>query len=197
METIEKGKLALLYINEFKSINEIARTFECSPNKIKYWLVKHNIPRRSISEALFRKNYPNGDPFKFMEPRTVEEGIIYGLGIALYWGEGTKMNKSSVRLGNTDPILIRTFMNFLQKCFGLKKSMFKFGLQLFTDCDVEEALLFWEKKLFVKRSQFTKPTITISGKIGTYTKKNPFGVLTLYYHNKRLKDMLVDMIPTK
>lgn len=195
MAMITKDKLATLYLKRGKSIEEIARVFACSSNKIKYWLIKYNIPRRSISEALFKKRYPRGEPFEFKKPTTVKDGILYGLGIGLYWGEGTKSNKYSIRLGNTDPYLIKTFINFLEKCFRIKKSTLKFGLQIFTDCDIEKAQLFWKKKLAIKSSQFMKPTITISGKIGTYSKKNPYGVLTLYYHNKHLRDILVNMIP--
>lgn len=193
---IDKGQLEELYLRQCKSIGDIARQYHCSPNKIKYWLVRHDIPRRSISEALFKKNYPNGDPFEFHAPKALGDAMLYGLGIGLYWGEGTKMNKNSVRIGNTDPMLIKSFMRFLERCFGVRKSMLKFSLQLFTDCDVEEALSFWQSKLMVSRSQFTKPTITISGSIGTYSKKNSYGVLTLYYHNKRMRDMLVSMVPT-
>lgn len=197
MSVIDRNKLTSLYLVKCKSISEIAKLYSYSPNKIKYWLVKYDIPRRSISDALFKKNYPKGDPFEFKTPKTLEEGILYGLGIGLYWGEGTKMNRYSVRLGNTDPNLIRTFVHFLRECFGIKKSTLKFGLQIFTDCDIEEALMFWRKKLGISRSQFMKPTITISGKIGTYSKKNQYGVLTLYYNNKHLRDILVNMIPLK
>lgn len=100
------------------------------------------------------------------------------MGIGLYWGEGNKANKYSVRLGNTDPELINIFIKFLVELFGVDKEKLKFGLQLFSDTDPENTLAFWTQFLGVKPSQFYKITVTISGSIGTYRHKNTNGVLS-------------------
>ena len=70
-----------------------------------------------------------------------------------------------------------------------------FGLQIFTDINSDIAMDFWIKKLKIKRSQFYKPIVTKSGSIGTYRKKSEFGVLTVMYHNKKLRNLLVSMLP--
>lgn len=191
---IKKSDLLNFYIKQGKSMEEISKIFNCSLNRVKYWMVKHKISRRSISEAIYLKNNPDGDPFIFIKPKNIEEAKLFGLGIGLYWGEGTKASKNSVRLGNTDPELIKKFIEFLVKFFNIKKEDLKFGLQLFTDIEINKALDFWIKKLNVKRSQFYKPTITISGSIGTYRKKSEFGVLQVLYHNKKLRDLLINKL---
>ena len=86
-------------------------------------------------------------------------------------------------------------MTFLIKIFGVQKKDMRFGLQLFSDTDPLEALEYWVKKLKVKHSQFYKVTVTISGSLGTYRKKSQYGVVTIYYHNKKLRDLLVGMLP--
>jgi hypothetical protein len=117
------------------------------------------------------------------------------VGIGLYWGEGNKANKYAVRLGNTDPELIKVFMKFLVEIFDVKVNDMRFQLQTFTDIDTETALHYWTKVLKVDKSQFYKVHVTISGSIGTYKKRSKYGVVTVYYHNKKLRDILVEMLP--
>lgn len=195
MSMLEKAKLHNLYIKKGKSMQDIADFFKCSLHKVKYWMDRHNIRTRSISDAVYLKHNPGGDPFNFVLPRNSEEAKLFGLGLGLYWGEGTKANMDSVRLGNTDPQLIKKFMDFLIKFFKIKKNDLRFGLQIFTDIDVGEAMDFWIKNLRINKSQFFKPTITKSGSIGTYRKKSQYGVLTVMYLNKKLRNLLIDLLP--
>lgn len=173
----------------------IASQLRCSVNRIVYWMDKHEIKRRSISDAIYQKHNPLGDPFTVKVPMNIDEGILYGLGLGLYWGEGTKRNKYSVRLGNTDPDLIKCFLKFLVEMCGIRKEKLRFGLQIFTDVDPAEAKSFWVEKLEVNPSHFFKTTVTISGSIGTYRTKNQYGVLTVHYGNRKLRDVLVNSLP--
>ncbi len=176
-------------------MQEIASQLGCSLHKVVYYMDKYGIERRSRSEAVYQKHNPNGDPFKLKSIKSLSDAKLLGVGLGLYWGEGTKASKHSVRLGNTDPKLLIAFIDFLIYIFGVKKEDMRFGLQIFTDIHPQEALAYWVKELHVKPSQFYKITSTISGSIGTYRKKSMYGVVTVYYHNKKLRDMLVDMLP--
>lgn len=192
---IEKRKLLKFYVLEKKSMQEIASELRFSLHKVKYWMEKHQIKPRSRSEATYIKRNPNGDPFKFRKPQNSEEAKLFGLGLGLYWGEGTKASKNSVRLGNTDPELIKKFMDFLIKFFSIEKDDLCFGLQIFSDINSNEALDFWIKRLKIKRGQVNRPIITKSHSLGTYRKKSKFGVLTIMYHNKKVRDLLVNLLP--
>ncbi len=184
-----------LYIDEGLSVVAIAARLGCSANKIIYWMDKYEIKRRTISDAIYLKHNPNGDPFTRKPIKTKADAKLMGIGLGLYWGEGTKSSKYSVRLGNTDPALLNTFILFLTELFGVKKSDMKFGLQIFTDINPQEALAYWTRVLGVKPSQFYKIIVTISGSLGTYRKKSVYGVVTVHYHNKKLRDIVVDMLP--
>jgi hypothetical protein len=173
-----------------KSMKDIALDLDCSLNQVKYWMGKHKIQARTISEAIYLKNNPDGDPFTFKKPATPELERLMGLGLGLYWGEGTKSNKHSVRLGNTDPNLVRHFILFINKIYAVHRNDLRFGLQLFNDINPEEALNFWAKHLKVDKKQFQKVIVTPSRGHGTYRKKVKYGVLTVYYHNKKLRDIL-------
>lgn len=192
---IQKHILEKLYLEDKASMMNIALRLGFSHHKVAYWMHKHQIKRRTISEAIYQRANPNGDPFLIKPIRSLEDAKLMGVGIGLYWGEGTKANKHSVRLGNTDPELIKSFMKFLIELFGVDKERLRFSLQIFSDTEPQEALNFWLKKLEVKPSQFGKIIVTISGSIGTYRHKNTNGVVTLHFHNKKLRDIINGMLP--
>ena len=191
---LQKANLEKLYLKRKLSSAEIARLLKCSPTGVDYWIKKFKIKKRTISDAIYTKHNPNGDPFTFNRPSNFQTWFLYGLGLGLYWGEGTKSNIGSVRLGNADPRLIKSFINFLLITFKIDKNKLRFGLQLFSDIDPKEALRYWQKYLKIKNSQFYKIIITPSTKQGTYKRKLKHGVLTLYFNNKKLRDLLCNLI---
>lgn len=187
--------LEYLYIAKHKSAQEIAKLIGCSSNRINYWLAKHKIQKRTISDAIYIKHNPDGDPFKFVPPDNIEDAKLFGLGLGLYWGEGNKANKNTVRLGNSDPALLNKFIDFLIKFFNINRNDLKFHLHIFSDIEVNEALTYWASNLKISRKQFYKPMVTISGSLGTYKNKSKFGVVTIYYGNIKLKNKLINLLP--
>ena len=194
----KKDILARLYLVEKKSSAEIANLFKCSVSKINYWLARYNVSKRSISEAVYTRRNPKGDPFveSVLSVKTPNEYFLYGLGLGLYWGEGTKSNTHSIRLGNTDPKLIRTFIKFLRQIYKIKPDKLKFGLQVFNDVPKIAAKKYWLRQLQARPSQFQKIVVSPPQGIGTYRKKAQYGVVTVYYHNKKLRDILCHTIDT-
>ncbi len=187
--------LKKIYTIDKKSVSEISKLLNCSENKINYWLRKYNISKRSISEAIYIKNNPDGDPFKIKTKLTKKEEFLSGLGLGLYWGEGHRKNKISVRIGNTDPKLIRKFMDFLVKICGVEEKDIGFRLMIFSDINLNVARRFWVKELKIKPKQIKgKITVIKSGRIGTYRQKSKYGVIILEYHNKKLRDIIYNMI---
>jgi hypothetical protein len=191
---IEKDFLVEEYLQKKLSMKEIADNLRCSQNNVAYWMNKHEIKRRNISEAVYQKRNPTGDPFVFRNPSNLDEAILFGIGIGLFWGEGTKANKTSIRLGNTDPDLIKTFLVFLNTFFGISQEQLKFGLQVFSDMNGDETRIFWQKQLGVKKKQFYKVTITPYRSIGNYRHKTKYGVLTIYFHNVKARNILMNLI---
>lgn len=187
-------ELERLYVEQKWSAAQIAAHFECSEGKINYWLHKYHIVKRSISEATYAKRNPDGDPFERKKIENIDQALIYGMGLGLYWGEGTKANKHSVRLGNTDPGIINTFITFLETIFLINRGKLKFGLQVFNDMSSEDALKFWMRKLKVSKKQFQKVVVTPAQSIGNYRQKSKYGVLTVYFNNKKLRNAINDDI---
>jgi hypothetical protein len=191
---ISEDDLRRLYCLERKSVAQISHIFKCSQNKINYWLAKFKIPKRSISEAIYHLKNPQGDPFIFIEPKTLKSGILFGMGLALYWGEGAKRGTGAVRLSNADPKLIYTFIQFLKVIFQVDKNKLRFGLQIFKDISPSEALSHWTRELKVKPEQFYKPTYLKVRGMGTYNYKSKHGTAILYFNNIKLKRIICKMI---
>jgi len=187
--------LKKLYLADGLSVSVISKKYNCSQGKVNYWLKKYSIPKRTISEAVYLQNNPKGNPFTVCIPKSNEDWFLYGMGIGLYWGEGNKMNNHAVRLGNTDPDLLKKFLNFLFYFYKIEKTRLRFGLQIFTDIDPEIAKKYWCKKLSINNNQFQKVVVSESlHKKGTYRKKSKYGVLTIYFSNTKLRDIIVDAI---
>ncbi|MBI4138761.1 helix-turn-helix domain-containing protein [Candidatus Uhrbacteria bacterium] len=88
---ITKKKLELLYLQQGRSQQDIANAFGCSLNRVAYWVKKHGIRTRSISDAVYLKCNPDGDPFHFIGPQTLKEAKLFGIGLGLYWGKEQKL----------------------------------------------------------------------------------------------------------
>lgn len=188
---IDKKFLITKYIQQLRSAAQIAEELNCSENKVHYWLKKYEIPKRGISQAVYARLNPNGDPFLFSVPKSDKDWFLYGLGLGLFWGEGNKVNRNAVRLGNTDPDLVAQFIYFLRRIFRIDENKLRFGLQLFSDTPEQEALNFWRKKLQVPAEKFQSVVVTPSVASGTYRKKNKYGVLTVYFSNTKLRDTII------
>lgn len=191
---LTKEILERAYIIKMLSVAQIAEAFNCTEGKVNYWLKKYSIQKRTISDALYKRLNPKGDPYIKKGVLTQQDAFLLGLGLGLYWGEGTKKNENTVRLGNTDPFLIKTFLLFLRDRYGIQEHRLRYGLQVFSDMDLNKEELFWQRILNAEPEQFYKTIVSVSGSVGTYRDKSPHGVLTLYFHNKRLRDLLVSEI---
>lgn len=194
IQQLTKSDLIELYVDLGLSASQIANMRDCSVHKVNYWLHTYGIQKRSISEAIYQLNNPEGDPFEEKRRKTFADTFLFGLGLGLYWGEGTRRSKYAVRLGNSDPNLIKVFLQFLKVIYRIEEEKLRFGLQLFSDTDSTDALKYWSSQLGVHTSQFMKVIVTpVRGK-GTYRRKSKYGVLTVYFGNKKLRDMLCNEI---
>lgn len=106
---LDKKTLFYLYFDKKLSMAQIAKRLNISNSKIEYWMNKYKLKRRSISEAIYVKSNPKGNPFKIKQVNNKKGIYLKALGIGLYWGEGTKANKHSVRISNSNPEFINIY----------------------------------------------------------------------------------------
>lgn len=190
---LDEKQLIKLYHHGFSS-KEIAKRLGFSENKINYWLKQLKIPKRSISEAIYLKHNPNGDPFRIKKNLTSEERELLGLGLGIYWGEGNKASKGAISINNCDYKLIQKFIEFLIKICQINTDKLNFSLQTFNDADPEKSLEYWCKKLKVSEDKFGKVGIIPPLGKGTYKRKSQYGVCAVTFSNIKLKKWLMSQL---
>lgn len=172
-------------------MKEVATKLDVSVSTVSWWMNKHKISRRDRSSANYLKYNKEGDPFKIKTIKSNDDAVLYGIGIGLFWGEGNKVSNTSLRLGNTDSDLIKTYVRFLRDFCCVKENKIRFGIQIFNDSNKEDSLHHWMKELGIRRNQILKTVSVVppQGK-GTYRKINKYGVVTVYVNNIKLVDWM-------
>ena len=178
-----------LYQVKLMSIHKIAIHLGASRGSIDKAFKLYGIPLRSKQYQAYMQH---GKIFNIKPKFTADDYILYGLGLGLYWGEGNKVDPYSVRLGNTDPLLVVAFVRFLKDICGIRQRDIKYGLQLFNDANETESLAYWMEMLNCERDSFHKTVSSIppQGK-GSYGRKNMHGVVQVYVSNKRFKEWMM------
>lgn len=98
---------------------------------------------------------------------------LFIAGIFLYWGEGSKSEKTTTGLSNTDPSMLIFFLKWLRFMkVDLKKV--SVTLHLYSDMDCQKEISFWKKVLKLPSVCFKKAYIKKS-KFSGLTYKNGFG----------------------
>lgn len=114
---------------------------------------------------------------------------LFLAGLMLYWGEGEKQTKSSVvRLGNSEPEMIKIFNLFLTKTLKISSDKIWVWVLLYPDLIDSVQRNFWSKSTGIPLSQFKK-SIVIKGKHPT--KRLSYGVCTIFVQSRALKERIL------
>ena len=98
---------------------------------------------------------------------------VFIAGLYLYWAEGTKSFRGKNQIANTDPAVIKAFLQWLIT-MGISKEKIYVRLQLYNDMNVQVETRFWSKILNIPRSRFRTPSIKKSSLTGL-TRKHGHG----------------------
>jgi hypothetical protein len=102
---------------------------------------------------------------------------LFIAGIMVYWGEGDKATKHTVRLTNTDPEMMRLFLLFLTKVCGIQTEKIGAHVLIYPDLEAQMCLRYWSEKSGLPQENFTK-CVTIQGR--HKTKRLGYGVGDMY-----------------
>lgn len=112
------------------------------------------------------------------------------IGAILWWTEGTKSYKDKrwtntwhyiIDLTNTNPDIIKFFLDFLRSDIGIDESRLKLQLQIHEDDDQERLETYWSRITQIPRERFTK---TIVRPVGNKIGKN-MGTCKIRYCDKK------------
>ncbi len=109
---------------------------------------------------------------------------LHILGLGLYWGEGYKRGNSELGFTNSDPRMIRTFILWIQKVYGISREdlILRVGINAAYKSHQDSALTYWAKVTNTSRAQFTKTSL-----IQTRLKSYDAGSAKKYFGTLRVK----------
>jgi hypothetical protein len=107
----------------------------------------------------------------------------------LYLGEGFKMS-SHIGLGNSNPSVMKMFVNFLRDIYRVDNEQLRCFLHLRMDQSDAKEKKYWAKTIgiseeYFRKSQFDKRTV------GTKTWNNYHGVCVVYCYNSKIAKRLM------
>ena len=108
--------------------------------------------------------------------------------IMLYWGEGRKAECSMVSITNTDPKMLKLFINFLEHICQIPKHKIRASLLIYPDLSDSECREYWSKEMNLPLENFRKSSI-IQGR--HKTKRLGHGVGTVYVTSKYLRHKMM------
>lgn len=181
-----------------KSYSEIKQKLNISKSTLSGWL--NDMPLSSQQVRLLRDLNPRRIEHFRETMRRKREQRLHGVylqarkdigalsrrdlfiaGLYLYWGEGTKSNIGKLAVANTDPFVIKAFLNWA-KIMGISPESIRVRLHLYTDMNIKKETLYWAKELRVSIKQFRKPYIKKSSLAGlTYKTGYGHGTCNLYF----------------
>lgn len=191
---ITQNKIAELYERKGLSGMQISKELKISSSAVCYWLIKQNVKKRTISEAITNVNITKfkKKPFQLKNNFSGVDAELKVAGVMLYWGEGAKTG-GTIKFVNSDPEMIVLFLNFLRKICGIYEGRLKVLIHMYPDHNEKELKKFWSRKTGVPLDRFYKSHIH-HGRVGTYKTKSKYGTLAVNYSDKRLLKILLGWI---
>jgi len=186
-----------------KSFREIASTMELPLSTVFLWAKSVEISEENILllhkkslESLQRGRLLAQTAKKLKYNQEIEQNLNLGkqrigndftkreldcIGTALYWAEGFKKDR---RLGfaNSDPIMIKLFLFWLEKLLGVPKSEIRLrvGINKLFENRIKEIEQYWSDTTGIPLSQFQKPFYQNSKLTRLYPNHTTyFGVLRI------------------
>ncbi len=180
----KKGKIA----------KEIAEGLEVDIDAVFYFMRKHKITRRSMSERnqlRYEKKVPS---FAIKAVLNKNDEFLKVLAVAIYWAEGYKSEKAKcVDLANSDAEMIRIFMKFLRNVCGIDETRLRVLLYCHDRQAIPELILYWSKLTGISPKLFTKPYVPKRSSSSNHRNMS-HGLIHIRYYDKKLLQLILSWI---
>jgi hypothetical protein len=100
--------------------------------------------------------------------------------LGLYAGEGAK-TPGAVSMANTNPLLLRLFVDWLRRSFEIDEDRLRARLYLHDGLDLEAATAYWSAATSIPERQFQRAYRAVADPSRRHTKHER-GCLTIVYH---------------
>lgn len=196
MSSISPDKISLVkkfYYLDKMCMREISERLGVSIHAVVHFMRKYDLPRRSYKE-MNRLRFERKSPsFKWRKHLSRDAEALKLAGAMLYWGEGYKSEKGSVLdFTNSDPVMIKIFLNFMHSVFELDESKFRVLLYCYADQNTSELIKFWSDLSGIGRKQFIKPYVRKDFRKDG--RKMHYGMVHIRYIDKKLLLAIKELI---
>jgi len=175
---------------EGKSYSEIKQTLSISKSTLSGWLQDMPLSKEQIRQLRdlnpkriesFRTTMEQKRQKRLQEVServkkeigAISERELFIGGLYLYWGEGLKASRGTIGIANTDPAVIKTFIEWL-RLLKIPKEKMSVKLHLYTDMDIDSETKYWSSLLSIPKNKFRKPYVKVS-RLSGLTYKNGHG----------------------
>lgn len=107
----------------------------------------------------------------------------------LYWCEGAKSSFNGVRFINSDPKLIKTFLQLFRSSFNVDETKIRICLHLHEYHNLRKQIAFWSTVTAVPQNKFIRPFL--KQHTGKRIRKDYPGCATIYYHSNAVARQLL------
>ena len=187
------------------SMNDIQKELNVSKSSVSRWVRNIRLSKKQI-EKLNKKGFSKEAIEKRRETRlrnerarrqiiidkaksdirTLTEKDIKIIGIALYWGEGSKTQRGLVRIFNSDPKIISLSMIFFRKICKVPEYKLRGRLYIHSHFKKKEAKKFWSDLTKIPLSQFHKTHVKKSKASKNKRQTIPMGTFEIYIGDTNL-----------
>lgn len=167
---MNKKEQAIALRSEGCSYKEIAKKVSVSMSSLSLWL--KDVPLTHNQKTSLEKRGKTGGgaatKLKWQAERELVRSSYsppfhdpsFTLGLALYWGEGTKWNESTVALANTDPKVLRVFCKWMNDYFPAEFEKLTVNVHHHNGEEGDlSSLQFWSEILSIPMANFQKSTL--------------------------------------
>ena len=112
--------------------------------------------------------------------REMSDDQLDAFALGLYAGEGAK-TPGAVSMANTNPLLLRLFVDWLRRNFDIEEDRLRARLYLHQGLDLDEATAYWSAVTSIPETQFQRPYRAVADPSRRHAKHER-GCLTIVYH---------------
>lgn len=196
-----------------KSYTEISRQLGVPKSTLSKWLkplrysqaVRQRLSRissRKFSENISTWNRKRAERYAVEregrvahaadEVSSLSRDRLFWFGLALYWAEGSKKDRFTVRFTNSDPRLVKSWLRFLTEFCGVSRDTIRLTVHLHPNVSDRRAKRFWSEELALPLTQFRRSLRKLS--LSSQRKKPyntlPYGTCHIYVGSSLLKQKL-------
>jgi len=201
----EEKKIARSLRKKGWSLNEIRRKLKVAKSSVSFWVrdikltfiqreglskkgIKKDVIERRRKTRLMNENNKRQiiiDKAK-KEISSLSKKELRIMGIALYWAEGSKTQRGSVQLSNSDPKLIQAAMWFFREVCEVQEEKFRGHIFLHPHLDAKKAEKYWHNVSDIPLNQFYKTSKQQSKASKRKKDTLPFGTFCIQICNTEM-----------